>query len=153
MKKYHILILTSVFLLGACQQGVKQNSHNKAIEIAVKKVLDQSVTDWNSGNLTAYMQCYVHSDSLQFDGNGGTTYGWEQSLSRYKKAYPGKKAMGTLRFSNIKIRILSPTAAFVSGHWALTKENSHPEGLFTLLFRKTGNDWRIVYDHSSSKIQ
>ena len=27
------------------------------------------------------------------------------------------------------------------------KQNSHPGGLFTLLFRKTGNGWRIVYDH------
>ena len=33
------------------------------------------------------------------------------------------------------------------------KQNSHPEGLFTLLFRKTGNGRRIVYDHISSKIQ
>ncbi len=142
-------MLATVFLLGACGQRVD----NKVIKSAVNEVLDQSVTDWNSGNLTAYMQCYVHSDSLQFDGNGSTTYGWEQSLSRYKKAYPGKQAMGNLLFSNIKIKVLSPTAAFVSGHWALTKESSHPEGLFTLLFRKTGNGWRIVYDHSSSKIQ
>ncbi len=151
MKKnyYFFILLTSVFLLGSC----RQKTDSKDIKISVAKVLFQSVNDWNNGNIAAYMQCYVHSDSLQFDGNGATTYGWEQSLLRYKKAYPDRNAMGILRFSNIKIKVLSPTAAFVSGHWELTKKASHPEGLFTLLFRKTPDGWRIVYDHSSSKIQ
>ncbi len=148
-KRYLFIILTAVFLFGACHQ----ETNSKEIKTAVLNVLNKSATDWNSGSVEAYMQCYLHSDSLQFDGNGSTTYGWQQSLSRYKKAYPDKKAMGRLQFSNIKIRILSPTAAFVSGKWELTKESSHPEGLFTLLFRKTEAGWHIVYDHSSSKVQ
>ncbi len=148
-KKYLFILLSSVFLFGAC----RQETNKQEIKAAVQKVLDQSATDWNNSDITAYMNCYEKSDSLQFDGNCSTTFGWKQSLVRYKKAYPDKKAMGHLWFSNVKIRVLSPTAAFVSGHWELTKEKSHPEGLFTLLFRKTKNGWRIVYDHSSSKIQ
>ena len=150
MKRQNLIFLIlPILFFGSCQQ----KTDNEAIQTAVMGVLHKSVADWNSGNIASYMACYEHSDSLQFDGNSTTTYGWEQSLARYKKAYPDKKAMGTLRFSRVKIRVLSPTAAFVSGRWELIKANSHPEGLFTLLFRQTGDGWRIIYDHSSSKIQ
>ncbi len=53
-----------------------------------------------------------------------------------------------------KYHILILTSVFLSGACQQgVKQNSHSEDLFTLLFRKTGNGWRIVYDHSSSKIQ
>ncbi len=144
-KYYLFILLSSDLLLGSCRQG----KDNKAIKVAVKKVLFQSVTNWNSGNIGAY----VRDDSLQFDGNDSTTYGWEQGMLRYEKTYPDKPATGYLRFSYFKIKVLSPTAAFISGHWELTKKASHPEIPFTLLFRKTTHGRRIVYDLSSSKIK
>lgn len=52
-----------------------------------------------------------------------------------------------------KYHILILTSVFLPGACGQgVKQNSHPD-LCTLLFRKTGNGWRIVYDHSSFKIQ
>jgi ketosteroid isomerase-like protein len=59
-------------------------------------------------------------------------------------------AMGTLTFSDIDIMVLSKDTALVFGRWQLDKETGHPHGLYTLLFRKTPEGWRIVHDHSSS---
>jgi ketosteroid isomerase-like protein len=57
--------------------------------------------------------------------------------------------MGTLKFSDIKITQLASDAAIVLGRWQLLRKNDKPHGVFTLLFRRTANGWRIVHDHTS----
>ena len=58
--------------------------------------------------------------------------------------------MGFLEFSELDVRILSKNYALVFGRWKLTKKEGNPSGLFTLLFERRGDTWRIVHDHSSS---
>ncbi len=58
--------------------------------------------------------------------------------------------MGTLVFSQIEVHLLSAESAWVLGHWRLNRKDDHPEGIFTLIFRKFQNGWKIVHDHTSS---
>ena len=75
----------------------------------------------------------------------------EAAYQRYRAAYVGKdKEMGRLRFSGLRVEVLGPDAAFVRGHWQLTmKDGSKRRGLFTVVLKKLGQDWRIIHDHSS----
>jgi ketosteroid isomerase-like protein len=57
--------------------------------------------------------------------------------------------MGTLKFSDLEINVISKNAAVVLGSWALTRANDSPGGKFTLIFRKFKDGWRIVHDHTS----
>jgi ketosteroid isomerase-like protein len=41
-------------------------------------------------------------------------------------------------------------AALAFGRWHLRREKDEMSGLFTLLFRKTQEGWRIVHDHTSA---
>ena len=136
-----------LLLLLLAQCGARDD---RSIERDIMAVMDASQAGWNSGNLETYMQCYVESDSMRFAGNGSVTYGWHQVLDRYRAKYTDKAAMGTLTFSDIDITVLSDDAALVFGRWRLDKEEEHPSGLYTLLFRKTPAGWKIVHDHSSS---
>jgi ketosteroid isomerase-like protein len=46
--------------------------------------------------------------------------------------------------------MLGPEAAFARGTWQLTnKDGSQRRGLFTLVLKKFGANWRIIHDHSS----
>jgi len=74
---------------------------------------------------------------------------WQTVLDRYLKKYDTRAKMGTLVFSDIDMNGLSDEDVFVTGAWAITREPDNPHGRFTLLFRRIGNRWRIVYDHSS----
>lgn len=142
----NFLIFCLLVLAASCG-----SSYDEAqIEREVRAVLDASEAGWNDGDLEAYMQCYLESDSLRFGGNGDVTYGWRPVLERYRKKYTDKAAMGILRFSDIDITVLSGDAALVFGRWRLDRETDHPEGLYTLLLRKTPGGWKIVHDHSSS---
>jgi ketosteroid isomerase-like protein len=121
-----------------------------AIKHEIMAVMKASEAGWNEGNLEQYMQCYVKSDSMRFGANGSVTYGWNQVFERYKAKYTTKAIMGTLTFHDIDITVISKDTALVFGRWKLDKEDAHPSGLYTLLFRKTPDGWRIVHDHSSS---
>jgi hypothetical protein len=72
---------------------------------------------WNTGNLDQFMQGYWQSDSLKFIGSGGITYGWQNTLDRYRKRYPDQAARGTLRFEILNVDITGKDAAFVIGRF------------------------------------
>lgn len=121
-----------------------------AEKMDIAKVIFDQQTAWNKADIEGYMAGYFHSDSLRFASGGKVSYGWETTLERYQKGYPDKETMGKLTFSDIDITMISEDAALVFGKWELERENDHPWGLFSLLFRKTNAGWRIVHDHTSS---
>ena len=143
---YFILLLTP--LIFSCQQTTTIDHEKIEKEIAV--VLYNQVRYWNEGSIEKYMSGYDRSDSLRFASGGDVSYGWQTTFNRYKKGYPNRDAMGILTFSDIDITVISEDAALVFGKWELQKENENPWGLFTLLFQKTKDGWRIVHDHTSS---
>ncbi len=116
---------------------------------AVIKVLEDQRQAWNRGDIDSYMQGYWKSDSLVFVGKAAPVYGWQGTLDRYKKSYPGKAAMGELTFDIIQVKILDDHNAFVLGGWHLKREKDAPGGYFTLWLRKINGAWKIVCDHTS----
>jgi len=65
---------------------------------AILKVLEQQTLSWNQAKMEDFMDGYWQSDSLQFIGSSGITTGWQNTLNRYKTAYPNQETMGKLRF-------------------------------------------------------
>ena len=119
-------------------------------EGAIKQVLADQSAAWDRGDIDAFMAGYAKTPDLRFASGGTITKGWQETLARYKKRYADRAAMGTLTFSDLDVTILAPDAALVFGRWRLKNDKGEPNGLFTLLFRKTGEGWRIVADHTSS---
>jgi beta-aspartyl-peptidase (threonine type) len=117
----------------------------------VRAVLDAQVAAWNHGDLEGYMAGYWRSPELEFYSGTTITRGWQPTLERYRKRYQGAgREMGTLTFTNVRIDVVAPDAAVVSGEWRLEmKSGPPPHGLFTLIVRKFAEGWRIVHDHSS----
>lgn len=120
------------------------------ISTAIRGVLTHQVRGWNRGNLEQFMEGYRNSENLRFASGGDVFQGWETTLERYRKKYPDRAAMGQLAFSDLDITVLSPDAALVFGRWKLRRAIGEVSGLFTLLFRKQEENWRIVHDHTSS---
>ncbi len=143
-------VLVSLLLFSFCACHQQQPINQKEIEANIMSVLHEQEQAWNAGDLKQYMNGYWQADSLRFASGGHINYGWQTTLESYQKGYPDKKAMGILSFSGIDIQILSDDAALVFGTWRLKRETDEPWGLFSLIFRKTAEGWRIVHDHTSS---
>ena len=99
------------------------------------------------------MAGYWNSPNLTFFSGASETRGWQQTLERYRKNYQGPGAeMGKLEFKDLQVESLGPSSAFVRGKFQLTLSNGkQPHGLFTLVFRKFPEGWRIIHDHSSGE--
>ncbi|OIN60500.1 DUF4440 domain-containing protein [Arsenicibacter rosenii] len=145
MKKA-FLCLTLAFL-GGCGQVMAQSAADRK---AILGILSRQEGDWNAGRVESFMKGYWPSDSLTFIGKVGVTKGYQATLENYKKRYPNRASMGTLKFSILKLEFLAPDAAYVIGRWHLTRpEVGDAGGHFTLLWRKIKGEWLIVSDHSS----
>lgn len=94
------------------------------------------------------MQGYWKSDSLVFVGSRGLTYGWKKTLENYKKSYPTTEKMGVLEFSDLRITLLGKKNALVYGKWKLIRKEDAPGGIFSLVFQKINQEWKIISDHT-----
>jgi ketosteroid isomerase-like protein len=118
-------------------------------ESEIRAVLNLQQAAWNRGDIEGFMAYYWPSDDLTFQSGNTRTRGWAGVLARYKKNYPPDK-MGRLEFADLEVHVLSEDAAFVLGRFKLDLEGSRREGVFTLVFRRMKEGWRIVHDHTSS---
>jgi beta-aspartyl-peptidase (threonine type) len=118
---------------------------------AIQKVLDDQDAAWNKGDLEGFMAGYWKSDELTFFSGKDVIKGWNATLERYKKRYQSEgKEMGKVAFSEINIDVLGPESAVVRGRFKLVTSKETAQGLFTLIFKKTADGWKIVHDHTSA---
>jgi ketosteroid isomerase-like protein len=119
---------------------------------AIEHMLRKQQEAWNRHDLEGFMAGYWNSQDLTFFSGANEQQGWQATMDRYlaKYASPGHE-MGKLEFSGLRVEVLSQDAAFVRGSWRLTmSDGKKPHGLFTLVFRKFPEGWKIVHDHTSA---
>jgi ketosteroid isomerase-like protein len=152
------ILMASLAILGTFASAQSSPQANPSPHLrddaqAIKSVLAQQVAAWNRGDITAFMDGYWKSDDLEFVNAAGIFQGWQDVLKRYQHSYPDRAAMGHLTFSGVEIHALCVNAGFVVGHFRLDREKDgqtdHPQGVFTLIFRKFPAGWKIINDHTT----
>lgn len=155
MKQTLGFILCTLLTIGTCavaQETRADAADGQAAKHEIATVLHTQQDAWNRHDLDAFMAGYWNSPELTFFSGANERHGWQETMDRYKATYqsPGHE-MGKLEFSDLRIEILGPNAAFVRGAWHLTmSDGKTPHGLFTLVFRKMDSGWKIIHDHTSS---
>lgn len=125
--------------------------HAATPEQQVREVLAQQQSDWNRGEVEAFMRGYQDSPSTTFVGKT-VTKGFAGVLANYRKNYPSQEKMGRLSFSDVEVEMLGSHHASVIGKFHLDRgaeAGGNADGIFTLLFRKTRQGWKIILDHTS----
>jgi ketosteroid isomerase-like protein len=143
-----LLGLIGVMILLPQFSGASDEHQND--QAAINKILETQQSNWNSGNVNAFLQGYWHSPDLTFSGSGGIARGWNGVLARYNKNYPDRAAMGHLDFSELEFRFLGNDAALVLGHWHLSRKQGDTGGVFSLVWQRFPEGWRIIHDHTSA---
>ena len=112
-------------------------------------VIKQQEKFWNKGDIDGFMQGYVKSDYLVFNGSSGPFYGWNSVKDRYIKTYPSKEKMGKLNFKIHNISLITSSVAQLIGQFFLSYPKSEVSGYFTLILIKSKGEWLILSDHTS----
>lgn len=142
MKKIIVFIafisLNSFYMVG----------QNKDVE-EIKHLLETQRQAWNNHDIETFMEGYWKSEDLKFYGKNGVTYGWDNTLARYKKAYPTKEHFGTLEFVLNDISSINKDAYYVLGEFHLKRSIGNADGIFMLVLKKIKGEWKIIADTSS----
>ncbi len=143
--------LVLLFVLGVrTGRQTKAAEAREADKAAITEVLNAQQVAWNRGDVDAFLVGYWHSPELTFSGSNGVSRGWAGVMARYKKHYPDRAAMGQLDFSELEFRFVGPDAALVLGHWHLKRDKGDIGGVFSLVWQRFPEGWKIVHDHTSA---
>lgn len=120
--------------------------------VEINQILDMQVEAWNNGDIEAFMSAYVNDESLRFASGNTIQHGYQATLERYRRSYPDKSHMGHLRFEIFENNKLSEESILTFGRFHLTRDDSigNLQGLFTILFKRTDDGWKIISDHTSA---
>lgn len=135
-------------ILLACAAAMAQAASDKA---AIEQVLHDQETAWNRGDIDAFMHGYKDSSDTTFVGKT-ISRGYQPILERYRKGYATREGMGTLDFSELSVRMLGQDYAVATGRYHLTRTaagGGDATGLFSLVFERQADGWRIILDHTS----
>ena len=146
-----MLIFIFAVLLTASVPAFGQSEKQKAKIISeIEQVMTAQTAAWNRGDIDGFMEGYWKSDEMRFVSDNSVSMGWQAALDRYKKNYDTRAKMGELTFDDPVIVVLDKNNAYVFGRFILVRENDKPTGLFTLIFRRTKDGWKIIHDHTST---
>ena len=144
------IIVTLLIALTAMSAYGQSDKKKKGIESDVKQVLTNQVSAWNKGDIQGFMEGYWKSDDMRFISGNNVSKGWQAAYERYKQSYDTREKMGVLSFSELEVTVLSKTAALVKGRFTLERKEDKPTGLFTLIFQKFEDGWKVIHDHTST---
>ena len=133
-----------IILFVSCSRQIDE----KKLTQDILKEFRTSEQGWNDGDIDTYMKVYHNSEKLLFVGLKSASYGWQKVRDNYKAKYDTKDKMGQLTFTEVDVTILSEKSALVFGRWTLKRKMDQPTGLFTLVFKKFDQGWRIIHDHT-----
>ena len=140
----NLILLISI----VCLNSVSTLAQN-ADKDAIKNLLEVQRQAWNNYDIDGFMEGYWKSEDLKFYGSSGVTYGWDNTLERYKKAYPTKEHFGTLEFVLNEISIIDEGSYYVMGEYHLKRTIGNAGGIFMLILKKIKGEWKIIADTSS----
>lgn len=148
------LVMVGVVALACAAKSVEGGGKKVPANDALPLVLKQQAACWNNGDLDGFMKSYLDSPEISYTSSGETVLGFEALKKRYMEKYGSKKdTMGQLSFSDLAITALGASDALCVGSWHLERTNQPTlDGVFTLIFTKTNEGWKIIHDHTSAKV-
>jgi uncharacterized protein (TIGR02246 family) len=143
------LLLPLLALAACCPAPPK--SDPEADRAAIRRVVAGMEAAWNRGDFDSYMAAFKKPDVV-FVSRGQVQKDWQATLDHYKSDYGGNPARrGRLHFWALRIDLLAPDAAMLTGRYRLEGGDRPQDGINTRLFKKVGGRWVIAMNHVSSK--
>lgn len=154
------LLWLSFLLLLPCEILRSQSPPSSGVpddEGAIRSAMLAQAEAWNRADIPAFMKTYEDSADTTFIGLS-IRKGYQPILDRYQKSYSTRQQMGTLTFSDLDVRLLPNSCgkteiALVTGKFHLDRaahgEAKKDDGIFSLVWRKGPQGWKIVLDHTS----
>jgi ketosteroid isomerase-like protein len=150
-------LVVSLVLSLLCTIAVAHAQSPTGDDAAIRTAIAAQADAWNHADIPTFMQTYEDSPDTTFIG-ATLRKGYGPILERYKKSYTTPEQMGKLTFGSLDIRFLPSSCgsveyAVVTGTFHLERaahgEAKKDDGIFSLVWRKSAQGWKILLDHTS----
>lgn len=147
-----MIALCAPHALPAAQQPKGDQLHTmQPGEIGMVKTLMQQEHAWNAGDMNGFLAGYKNAPETMWMGRV-LTKGFDNISAQYRQSYPDAAAMGKLTFSDLEPHVLDEIHGTLIGAYHLDrakKYGGNADGVFSLVFEKTPEGWKIVLDHTT----
>jgi beta-aspartyl-peptidase (threonine type) len=152
MRAFTLLIAAGI---AACRPGGNPESGktpSSATPTAeITRQLDRSASDWNRGDLDAFISDYAPESTTTFVDGRRARHGFDFIRQNYAPRFAPGARRDSLHFEEVEIRSLAPDLALVTARYVLMRDRTvTASGPFTLVMQQRPEGWRILHDHSSS---
>lgn len=120
-------------------------------QIGMVKTLMQQEHAWNAGDMNGFLAGYKNAPETMWIGHV-LAKGFDNISAQYHQSYPVAASMGKLTFSDLEPRVLDEKFGTLIGAYHLDrakKFGGNADGVFSLVFEKTPDGWKIVLDHTT----
>jgi uncharacterized protein (TIGR02246 family) len=141
-----------VAVIVAVMPGISAKAYaaDRTEEAAVSGVLAMSAQAWSKGDLDRFMQCYEDSSAPTYVKGGDVVHGFKAIHDMYAARFGGGGSLGSLSMTVVDFKPLGDDYALVTGRYKLVRaQAADAGGVFTLVFHKSAEGWRIISDHTS----
>jgi uncharacterized protein (TIGR02246 family) len=151
------LLLCLCLMLTGVAANAQPAGGNASDEAAIRAAIAAQADAWNRGDISTFMQTYEDSPETTFIG-AKVRKGYGPILERYKQAYTNSEQMGKLTYGDLEVRLLPSSSgaveyAVITGTFHLERaahgEAKKDDGIFSLVWRKAPQGWKIILDHTS----
>jgi len=150
-------MVLAAIVLAACRGGARPataptpGSDSAGLTRLVAAQLDRSASDWNRGDLDAFLSDYAPESTTTFIDGRRAREGMAFIRGNYAPRFEPGARRDSLHFEELRVRGLSPTLALVTARFILQRGSEvTASGPFTLVMERRAEGWRILHDHSSS---
>jgi len=147
-------LLLAVACGGTARSYRPSPGERASIRAELETMLARAAVNWNRGDLDAFMEDYLPSDSTTYIGGKGLLRGPAAIRASYAPLFTDRAVRDSLSFAILDVDPLAPGVVNLIGQYTLARrvggrDSVTARGPTSLLVRRVDGRWRIVHDHSS----
>jgi limonene-1,2-epoxide hydrolase len=121
-------------------------------ETAIIGLTEKLQTDWNDGDMEAYLAAYWNSENTSLMFGDKAVRGWETVATMFRNTWTTEENMGNFSTHDVVVRQITADTAISSGGFQHVFPKETIDGSFTHVWKLFEDGrWLIVHEHTSRK--
>lgn len=157
MERFLYLIGACMLTASGCNEGSDQIISEKEKEAVVKEVtirVEEYVNSMMNIEIDKMLSFWANTENFVKAGDGSIVVGYEKFADQQREKMSTITSVNYVNVTNSHVYVLAPDAASFTFEfeWSMT-DNSGKEmksnGSWTYVFKKFGDDWKVVHSTGS----
>lgn len=146
-KKIEIrVLLASVLLTLLSLPSAQANDAANDAKGEVRAVIEGLQSNWNAGDITAYLDAYRRNESMSLTFGNTVVQGWDALNTLFRNSYPDEARMGKFSIDSVAVTLVGADAAVAYGNFTHVFIEETIIGGYTHVLER-GQDGRWIIQH------